>query len=114
MKTSAIIVIVLLVCFSFAIAEEQEKPKMPEKGTKGEITGEIIKKDGAKITVKNEETELVLMPFWRGGMPADGGGFDKDMVKKLEGFKVGDKVKVTWMMEEHYRIVTIEHVEETE
>jgi hypothetical protein len=114
MIRNIIIVIVLLVCFSFAIAEEQEKPKTPPEGTKGEITGEIIKKDGAKITVKNEETELVLMPFWRGGMPADGGGFDKDMVKKLDGFKVGDKVKVTWVMEEHYRIVTIEHVEEGE
>lgn len=57
---------------------------------------------------------MTVMPYWRGGMPADGGGFDKEMVKQLEQFKVGDTVKVTWTFEEHYRIDKIERVEAVE
>jgi hypothetical protein len=94
-------------CVGVAFAAPEPAPKE----TKGQITGEIIKKDGAKITVKGEETTLTLMPHWRGGNPKDGGGFDKEIVKRLERFKVGDKVKVTWEFEEHYRIVTIDRVE---
>lgn len=41
------------------------------------------------------------MPYWRGGMPKNGGGFDKAMMKQLESFQVGDSVKVTWVFEEH-------------
>lgn len=51
------------------------------------------------------------MPHWRGGNPKDGGGFDKEIVNRLKEFKVGDKVKVTWEFEEHYRILTIDRVE---
>ena len=83
-------------------------PEPTPKETKGQIAGLIIQKDGGKITVKGEAGQLTLMPYWRGGMPKDGGGFDKDMVKQLEQFKVGDTVKVTWTFEEHYRIDQIE------
>ncbi len=89
-------------------------PEPPPREKKGQITGTIIKKDGSKITVQGEDTRLTLMPHWRGGMPKDGGGFDKEMVKRLDQFKVGDKVKVVWEFEEHYRIVTIDRVEKRE
>jgi len=36
---------------------------------------------------------------------------DKETLKKLEPFKVGDKVKVSWAFEEHYRIENIVRVE---
>ena len=75
------------------------------------VTGVIAKIDGGKVTLKVGDTEEVFMPYWRGGMPKDGGGFDKEMMKKLEQFKVGDKVKITWTMEEHQRIDSIEKVE---
>lgn len=95
------------VCTGLALAA----PEPPPKETKGQITGKLIKKDGGKITVQGEKGELTLIPFWRGGMPKDGGGFDKDMMKRLELFKVGDVVRVDWVFEEHYRIVKIEWVE---
>ena len=98
------------VCMGFAIAEPEPTPKE----TKGKITGEIIKKDRGKITVKGEDATLVLMPHWRGGMPKDGGGFDKEILKRLEQFKVGDKVTVKWEFEEHYRIVKIDKVDGAE
>ena len=37
----------------------------------------------------------------------------KDMLKQVEQFKVGDRVRVTWVFEEHYRIEKIERVEKT-
>lgn len=89
-------------------------PETPPKEKSGEITGRITKKDGAKITVQGEHETLTLMPYWRGGMPKDGGGFDKEMVAKLGKFKVGDKVKVRWAFEEHYRIESIERAEKHE
>lgn len=90
------------------------KPEPTPKETKGRITGEIVHKDGNKITVKGPDGQLTLMPYWRGGMPKDGGGLDKEMVKRLKAFKVGDRVAVTWTFEEHYRIDTIERIEKTE
>jgi len=90
------------------------KPEPTPKETKGQIVGKITEKGGGKILVKGEEGLLSLMPHWRGGTPKDGGGFDKDMMKQLERFKVGDKVKVSWVFDEHYRIEKIERVEKTE
>lgn len=89
-------------------------PETPPKEKTGEIAGKITKKDGAKITVEGEHQTLTLMPYWRGGMPKDGGGFDKEMVAKLAKFKVGDRVKIRWTFEEHYRIDAIERVEKHE
>jgi len=86
-------------------------PEPVAKETKGQITGQITEKDGGKITVKGVDSQLTLIPHWRGGLPKDGGGFDKDMLKQLEAFKVGDAVKVTWSLDEHYRIEKIEAVE---
>jgi hypothetical protein len=105
--------IVLLVAFgvglllpSMVVAEEGGGHKTGDKGT---ITGEIIKKDGAKITVKGEKETLMLIPYWHGGNPP-GGGFDKETVAKLKEFKVGDHVKVAWTFQEHYRIDSIEKI----
>jgi hypothetical protein len=95
------------VCMRFACAAPEPTPKE----TKGQITGKITAKNGGKITVKGEEGQLTLMPYWRGGLPKDGGGFDKDMLKQLEQLSVGDKVRVTWVFEEHYRITKIEKLE---
>ena len=95
------------VCMRFACAAPEPTPKE----TKGQITGKITTKNGGKITVKGEEGQLTLMPYWRGGLPKDGGGFDKDILKQLEQLSVGDKVRVTWVFEEHYRITKIEKLE---
>ena len=102
------VAMVVVACFGLGLAFAQDKgPEPKPKETKGQIAGQIVKKDGGKLTVKGEQGELVLMPHWRGGAPKDGGGFDKDTLKKLEEFKVGDKVKVSWVFEEHYRIESI-------
>ena len=99
----------LVGCFCMGVAFAAPEPTPKE--TKGKIVGLITQKDGGKITVKGEEGSLSLMPYWRGGMPSAGGGFDKEMLKQLEKFKIGDTVKIAWVFEEHYRIDKIQRVE---
>lgn len=88
------------------------EPEPQPKETKGTITGKLVKKNGSVITVKDGRgEEMKLMPHWRGGMPKDGGGFDKSMVQRLEKFDVGDNVTVRWSFSEHYRIEAIDHTD---
>lgn len=95
--------------------KEREKPReRPEepKERSGTFTGRITKLDGSKVTVKSENgEERRFIPHWRGGMPDKGGGFDQEMVRRLKEFKVGDKVRIEWVFEEHYRVEAIRKVE---
>ena len=111
MTTRRMLAMAVLACFCLAMAIAEEKKPDRAKGSKGTIIGELTKKDGGKITVKSATETMNLVPYWRGGNPSDGGGYDKDMMKRLEGFKVGDKVKVTWTLEEHYRIDSVDKAE---
>lgn len=109
MRSRMVVLCTALVClWSIGASAEDKKTEAPAKGEKGVITGVIAKIDGGKVTVKAGEKETVFIPYWRGGMPKDGGGFDKEMMKKLKEFKAGDKVKISWTMEEHKRIDSIE------
>lgn len=94
-----------------SFARDKEEKGDHKAGDKGVIVGEIIEKDGPKITVREEREKLTLMPYWRGGNPSDGGGFDKEMVARLKDFDRGDTVKVAWTFEEHYRIDSIERTD---
>lgn len=46
-------------------------------------------------------------PRWIGGMPKDGGGLDKDILRALGEFKVGDNVRIEWQFDERKRVVAI-------
>ncbi|MCX7008750.1 MAG: hypothetical protein NTY53_16125 [Kiritimatiellaeota bacterium] len=85
-----------------------------EKGPEGEtgtLTGTITKMDGGKVTIKGAEKTLTVMPYWQGGSPKAGGGYEKGMMQQISAFKVGDKIKVEWKFAEHYRIEKIAKVE---
>ena len=107
----SVLSVVLIGLWSAGALAEEKKAEGPAKGDKGVVTGLITKIDAGKVTLKAGEKETVFWPYWRGGMPKDGGGFDKDMMKTISQFKVGDKVKISWTMEEHQRIDTIEKAE---
>lgn len=87
---------------------EADKVKGNEKG--GTFVGKIVKIDGGLITVKNPNAERTFRPYWRGGNPDAGGGFDKDMLARFKNFAVGDRVRVQWTLEEHPRIDEIKKV----
>jgi hypothetical protein len=115
MKGISAIGLVALLCVSLpALGEEKTggaatapAAVSAKAGDKGEIVGLITAKQGGKVTVKGDAGELQLMPYWRGGAPKDGGAFDETTMKKLSLFKVGDKVRIAWTMEEHARIDSI-------
>ncbi|MCX7806071.1 MAG: serine/threonine protein kinase, partial [Planctomycetota bacterium] len=49
-----------------------------------------------------------FIPRWMGGHPSQGGGLDRQMVAALTRFKVGDRVRVSWIYETRKRVVGIE------
>ncbi|MBA4388189.1 MAG: hypothetical protein C0404_09425 [Verrucomicrobia bacterium] len=78
-------------------------------GKSGTVGGEVADRGDNWIDVKAASGDVErYMPKWVGGAPKDGGGFDKDMVKKLAGFKAGDKVTIKWIYDERKRVVEID------
>ena len=76
----------------------------------GAMLGVIVGKGDEWIEVKPPKAGYTerYIPRWVGGMPQDGGGFDKDMIRTFGGITVGDKVKLQWMYDERKRVVRIE------
>jgi len=87
----------------------QEK-KPDERG--GTVSGIVTAKGETFIEVKGdgEEKARRYVPEWRGGAPAQGGGPDKEMLKILQGVKVGDRVRLEWKFEERPRVIKLEVV----
>lgn len=81
------------------------------EGAKGVTAGTILSKENGKLTVQTADGNVLFMPHWRGGMPADGGGLDKEVLARLEAFKVGDKVRIEWTWSERRRIEKISKAE---
>ncbi|MBA3700166.1 MAG: hypothetical protein H0W78_15055 [Planctomycetes bacterium] len=77
-------------------------------GTQGSSEGTIASLEKGKLVLTTKEGNLLFMAHWRGGMPKDGGGLDKEMVERLGAFKVGDHVKIAWVWEERRRVEKIE------
>jgi len=84
-------------------------PEKPEKKS-GTVVGVISKKGDTwiEVTADGEEKGRRYVPHWRGGLPKDGGGLDKDMLKVLKGLKVGQRVRLEWEFEERPRVVKVE------
>lgn len=91
-------------------AEGDGGHQWPQQGT---FTGEVIAKTANSITVRDGKTgkALKMIPHWRGGMPADGGGFDKAMLRAIDGIRVGSVVRVEHEFVEHHRLVAIRVLE---
>ena len=77
-------------------------------GTRGTSAGTITSIEKGKLVLHTSDGDLLFMAHWRGGMPKDGGGMDKEMVERLSTFKVGDQVKIDWVWEERRRVEKIE------
>lgn len=85
----------------------KEAPDHLAEGTKGVSTGTIVSLAKGKLVLATEGGNIPFMPHWTGGMPKDGGGPDKKMLATLEGFKVGQKVRIEWVWSERRRIESI-------
>jgi len=82
-----------------------------EAGAGGTATGVLASKGETWIGVKSEgqDEAALYLPVWKGGLPKDGGGFDKETLALIKSLVVGSRVKVVWKaLEEHPRISSIE------
>jgi hypothetical protein len=88
---------------------QEKKAKNPEEGKKGTAIGVLVKKTEKSIEVRadGEEKARLYVPQWKGGMPAAGGGPDKEMLKIFRELKVGSRVEVKWVFEERLRALEV-------
>lgn len=99
---------------TFAAAQAQEKQTDKEdKDTvkKGKVIGILVgigkEKKAIEVKADGEEKARIYVPHWVGGLPAQGGGPDKKMLKVFSQLKVGSRVEVTWEFEERLRAVEV-------
>ena len=73
------------------------------------MRGTIVSVDphGRFVLRAADGSEEAFMPHWRGGMPADGGGLDEEMVQMIAALKPVQQVEVGWEWEERKRCVTL-------
>jgi hypothetical protein len=96
-----------------APVEKKEAAKEEKRG--GTVTGTVTAKgDPAKkenwIEVKadGEEKGRRYVPHWRGGLPKDGGGPDKEIVAQIKEVPIGSRVRIEWSFQERPRVEKIE------
>jgi hypothetical protein len=100
------LVLVLGAWGSAVRADEKQDPA--QKG--GTVVGVLTAKGEAFIEVKadGEEKARRYVPNWVGGLPKDGGGPDKNMLKVFKDLKIGSRVRLEWKFEERPRAVKVD------
>jgi hypothetical protein len=91
-------------------AAQDKKDEKKEETRKGTVTGVVSAKGDNWIEVKadGEEKARRYVPHWKGGLPKDGGGPDKEMVAEIKKTPLNSRVKIDWEFEERARVVKIE------
>ena len=67
-----------------------------------------------RLIVKGDDGTRHFFPHWRGGMPADGGGFDKAMLEVFKKLNAGDQIEVKWTADERFRAEEVKVVKKAE
>jgi hypothetical protein len=100
-------------CSAQATQEKNDK-KDPEKRSGvviGIITAREAPEKGAvfiEVKADGEEKARRYVPQWRGGLPNQGGGPDKEIAKAIRAVKVGNRVRVEWEFDERPRVIKLE------
>lgn len=88
--------------------EEEGRKWIRDIDGEGVVEGTVTALGDAWIEIANEDgRKLRYRAPWRGGNPADGGGPDRDVIRKIGAARVGDRVAVTWTMPEGKRVVNV-------
>jgi hypothetical protein len=107
-KTWTILCLLLAMCYlvltpACSVWAETETPRT------GTATGLLTAKGEGWIMVRadgaNESSKL--MPRWVGGTPQQGGGLDKQMLATFRELKVGSRIEVKWLLDEHLRALSV-------
>lgn len=83
------------------------EPEKKEGSSEGVVT--VINENWFEIKISKGDKVRVerFMPKWKGGIPKDGGGLEKEMVQEIAKLKVGDTVSVKWVYDERKRVTKI-------
>ncbi|MBO0701123.1 MAG: hypothetical protein J2P46_22190 [Zavarzinella sp.] len=105
----------LLACILAAASAAADEPKKDEE-KKGTVTGVVTAKADNWIEVKadGEEKARRYMAHWRGGLPKDGGGPDKEIVAKIKEVPLKARVRLEWSFHERPRVEKIEVLKKEE
>src|SRR4051794_8468616 len=116
MTTRRAFVWALAVAVVGGIAVAQKEKDKKDEPRKGVVTGDVTAKGDNWLEVKadGEEKARRYVPHWRGGLPKDGGGPDKDMGARIKETAVNSRVKLDWEFEERARVVKIEVLKKPE
>lgn len=92
-------------CGGDAFAGQEKK----DTSKKGRTIGVLTAKADNFIEVKadGEVKGRKYVPRWIGGLPADGGGLDKTMLKTFRALTIGSRIEVDWIFEERLRAIKV-------
>lgn len=97
------------------VAATAGAPTAPADDTKdeprqGTAAGVVTAKGDHWIEIKadGEEKGRRYVPHWKGGLPKDGGGLDRDMLARLKATPLGARVRIEWVYAERLRIAKID------
>lgn len=104
-----LLVALLSVTLAGVVAAQRDDKKKAET-KKGTLAGVVTAKGPTWIEVKadGEEKGRRYTPHWRGGLPKDGGGLDKEILATFSRLKVGTRIRLDWEFAERPRAVKIE------
>lgn len=111
MRTLLGSLLVLGLWCSFCVGADDKKDADKKDAEKsGTVVGILAAKTDNTIDVKadGEEKPRRYVPQWVGDAPAQGGGFDKTMLKTIKELKVGSRIRLEWKYEERPRVVKVE------
>src|SRR5690606_36051818 len=94
---------------ALALAAFSSDVRAQEEEDRGTFSGTVIEKGKGWLRIQPAEGESQrFMARWIGGMPTDGGGLDKSMVKQIDEVPVGAQVRIDWIYEERQRVVELD------
>jgi len=92
-------------------APTPSKPKAPGAGitARSVLVGTVASTGPAWIEVKGDDGKTRrYIPLWSGGMPAQGGGPDKEIVRRIQALEPGQRVRIDWRQDHRLRVLSIE------
>lgn len=93
---------------------EEKNPFAPKMS--GEVEG-VVKEKGKsfiRVAIEGREGTVRFTPEWSGGLPKDGGGLDKKVLKKIRAVKPGSTVKIKWKYSERPRVLDLETIKKND
>lgn len=106
-KRALVTVALLVLALCPLLAADQNPTLSKEQPTlvNGTVVGILANKGENWIAVKAEGTREAARysPIWRGGLPSEGGGLDKETLAAIKKLVLTTLVSVTWEMQDNQR-----------